>query len=486
MHMLPPAGAAATEHPPMALPNRCTRKSLPRFPQSAALPVARNVDPPVRASRSQSAGRAALRTTLLAALIGGGALAAGGCEGLQGGANPEVPLWRQHPNGAMRVFIHEPLSMPERAVGENYERGRPEIDHAHKRVFVGSSDWGMYALRAQDGARLWRFETAGPVQSAPLYDAAEETLYFGSNDGALYKVGAQTGRLLWRFMTSSEVSRRPVLVNGVVYATNANDTVVALDAKSGQLRWTQHRAPAHGMEIAGHSGLLVADHRVYVGFSDGHVAAFDADTSKESWPPVDLSGEAEQTLGEVPRYLDVDTTPVLDALTVGQVIYVASYAGGVFALSADTGSRVWNNTRALGATELVLWTQPAHPASDGSGMEPARKLLLAASGTTGLWALSPTDGSEVWRRDLPEGGISEPVPVAGALLVSTTRYGLFLISPRDGGIMDGLGFSGGLAMTPAVYGERAYVVTNDGTFLGTQILPPRAQPWGASKRWGAL
>jgi outer membrane protein assembly factor BamB len=189
---------------------------------------------------------------------------------------------------------------------------------------------------------------------------------------------------------------------------------------------------------------------------------------------VDLSAEAEQTLGDVPKYLDVDTTPVPGTVAGGPVIYVASYAGGVFALDALTGNRVWGNDRAAGVTDLVLWNQRAHAPRDGQGpREPARSLLLASAGATGLWALSPEDGHEIWRRSLPEGGISAPVPVAGAVLVSTSRYGLHLFSPLDGGVIDGIDLSGGLSMTPAVMGHHAYVVSNTGTLIGLYVDAPR-------------
>jgi len=46
--------------------------------------------------------------------------------------------------------------------------GGPEIDPEHNRVFVGTSDHGLYALRAGDGSTLWRYETMGLVQSEPL------------------------------------------------------------------------------------------------------------------------------------------------------------------------------------------------------------------------------------------------------------------------------------------------------------------------------
>jgi outer membrane protein assembly factor BamB len=150
-----------------------------------------------------------------------------------------------------------------------------------------------------------------------------------------------------------------MLESGLVYITNANDTVVAINAKSGAMVWNQHRPPALGMEVAGHAGPLVWRGLVYTAFSDGTVTAYDARNGEERWAPVDLSAIAEQTLGELPTYLDVDTTPVPDTIEGQAVVYVASYEGGVFALNADTGSRVWSTPGVRGASELYLWEQRA-------------------------------------------------------------------------------------------------------------------------------
>lgn len=403
-----------------------------------------------------------------------GLLALAGCAGSGAVATPELPLWVNHPGGALSVISRRTLTAPSREVGEPYERGKPEIDPAHRRVFVGSSDHGLYALRAETADTLWRFETLGVVQCEPLYDPVEDVVYFGSNDGALYKVRAVDGHLLWRFMTNAAVSRRPVLNDGVVYAMNANDTLVAIDASTGKMRWNQHRTPAFGMEIAGYAGPTIANGKIYAAFSDGVVLAYSLKDGSEVWPSVDLAAEAEQLSARgMPRYLDVDTTPIAARIPSGDVVFVASYAGGVFALDSEDGSRAWVNEKALGVTELSLWTEPSHRARDGSDrVIPARSVLFAASGLTGLWALDPTDGTVLWRKALPDGGISAPVPFSGGVLMSSTRYGVFFLSPLDGGVIDAIETGGGYAMAPAAYGQRAFVMSNHGTFLGLHVAAP--------------
>jgi outer membrane protein assembly factor BamB len=402
-----------------------------------------------------------------------GAASALGCASMRSGAHPDQPPFIERPSGALTVVYQRSLLAPSRISGEPYERGQAEIDPRGKRVFVGSSDRGLYALRVEDGSVVWRFETLGFVQSAPLYDPSENVVYFGSNDGALYKVRADDGELVWRFMTNAEVARRPVLSGGLLYVTNANDTVLALEPPTGKLRWHQHRTPAMGMEVAGHSGVSVWKGRIYAGFSDGTVAGFDALTGVESFPPADLAAEVEASTGETPPYLDVDTTPVPDTISKGPVVFVASYAGGAFALDAETGTQVWSNPAVLGVSELVSWSEPAHTNAKGMRV-PERRLLLAASGTTGLWALDPETGVEVWRRALPSGGVSAPVPIAGALLVSTTRLGVFLVSPVGGELIDGIHMADGSAMTPAAFGTRAFVLTNGGSLLALHVTPPLA------------
>jgi outer membrane protein assembly factor BamB len=411
-----------------------------------------------------------MRSAITALAIGFVAL---GCSSLQAGANPELPLWKYRPSGSLSLVYKKNIVAEARRVGEPYERGQPEIDVLHRRLFIGSSDRGLYAVRAENGEVTWRFETLGFVQCSPLYDGRQDVVYFGSNDGALYKVRAKDGALIWRFSTNAEISERQVLENGVLYVVNANDTVLALESGTGKLIWSQHRTPALGMEVAGYSGPLLWRNRVYVGFSDGSVTAFDAKKGDEVWEPVDLTAEVEQSLGDLPTYFDVDTTPVPDVIESGPVVFVGSYTGGVWALDADSGTQVWANNSIESVSSVVMWREPAHPARDGIGPEvPERKLLIVSSGTSGLWALDPETGRDEWRRELPDGGVSAPVVVNGALLVNTTKLGVFLLSPIDGSIIDGIHLTDGSSHTPAAYGNRAFVVSNSGDLMSLYIAKP--------------
>ncbi|HEY1958060.1 MAG TPA: PQQ-binding-like beta-propeller repeat protein [Polyangiaceae bacterium] len=401
------------------------------------------------------------------------------CTALSGGdrVNPETPSWFSHPSGDMSLMFRRTLTIEGRKVGEEYESGSPEIDPVHARIFVGSSDRGLYALRAFDGSDLWRFETAGMVQSEPLYDPEQDVVYFGSNDGALYAVHADNGALIWRYDTGTEIGKRPALRGDTLVFENASDQVFAVDRTTGKTKWQTRRTPALGMEIAGYAGPTIDGSTVFVAFSDGHVGAYDLGSGAEKWN-VDLSADAEQAHpNEVLRHMDVDTTPVVVAGDGGPLVIVASYDGGVYALDEGSGARIWTNNEARGVHALAEWHQRAHaphPSGPDRGgpMVAARDIVFAASSSTGLWALEPTTGRKVWRIAIPEGGITAPVGVAGAVAVGTTHYGLFLISPVNGRVIDGLNLDSGFAMRPAAFGNRLYAMTNAGTLLGLGIDPP--------------
>jgi len=404
---------------------------------------------------------------LAPALLAPGLLA---CNSLQKRANADLPVWKKRPGGALSIAYTRDLVANSRAHGEPYERGQPGLDVQGRRVFVGSSDGGLYALSAPQGEVLWRFETLSFVQCRPHYDVEEDVVYFGSHDGALYRVHALDGALDWRLSTRSEIGREPIVRGELIYFANANDTLIAARRKSGEIVWTHHRSPAAGMEVAGYSGPALAFGRVYMGFSDGTATAFDAATGQEVWQPVDLATEAEEALGEPPKYLDVDTTPIGLSTAAGDLVVFGSYAGGVYALDAELGTLLWSNADVRGVSDLALFEEPAHVR--GGIERPKRSLVIVSTGTSGLWALEPETGREVWRREVPRGGISGPAFVLGALLVNSSQLGTFLVSPVDGSLIDGIHTDLGVSGAPAAHGGRAFVLTNGGTLLALDVNAP--------------
>jgi outer membrane protein assembly factor BamB len=184
---------------------------------------------------------------------------------------------------------------------------------------------------------------------------------------------------------------------------------------------------------------MVKDGTVYLGFSDGYLVALDAGNGTAKW---------ERTLaGGATEFLDVDTTPAADE---SGRLYAASYQGGLYALSAETGEPEWNYA-VSGLTSLV---------SKGE--------LLFATGDGRLDAYLSDTGRLLWSLPLGERAGRSPVFARGMLLVPNQRSLLF-VDPRTGQSRLAWNPGDGISAAPRVQGSRAYILSNNGYLYALQL-----------------
>jgi alcohol dehydrogenase (cytochrome c) len=92
--------------------------------------------------------------------------------------------------------------------------------------------------------------------------------------------------LAWAFQTgqSAQIKSTPILVNGVLYLS-APDNLWAIDARSGRQLWSYRYPDNTGFHI-GHRGVAVYKDFVYLTTPDAHLVALDARTGKVRWDVV--------------------------------------------------------------------------------------------------------------------------------------------------------------------------------------------------------
>ena len=382
----------------------------------------------------------------------------------------------------MHVFVHRELTAASRTVGEDYERGRPEIDAEHGRVFVGSADHGLYALRAGE-----RHVRSGASRRSASSSASRSTTASSTSSTSARTTARSTrstprrARSCGASTTGAEVAKKPVLAGEILLVANASDQLFALDRRSGKQLWrcTARRRSAWRSRATRAPRTTRSSGSSSMAFSDGHVIAYDVSDGAEQWTPVDLSAEAEQSAGgDAPRYLDVDTTPVLDDGANGRVVYVAELRRRrLRARRPDRRARLGeregdrrDRSRALGRARARADPERAGLAADRSSRRRRSSSRRARSAASGASTRRRDDSSGGSRS--PKGASPRRCRSSGAILVGTTRYGLFLISPRNGRVIDGIDLGTGFAQTPAAFGGRAYAMTNQGTFLGVQVERP--------------
>ena len=149
-----------------------------------------------------------------------------------------------------------------------------------RRLYVGSYDHYLYALRAGTGTLIWRASSQdrlggrGTFYSTPA--AAYGRVYIGSTDGKVYSYGATSGKVRWSQSTHGYVYGSPAIWNGLILVGSYSKTFFALDAATGDIVW---QFKANG-PISGSATVL--GNVVYFSTLAGRTYGLDAKTGKRA------------------------------------------------------------------------------------------------------------------------------------------------------------------------------------------------------------
>jgi outer membrane protein assembly factor BamB len=288
------------------------------------------------------------------------------------------------------------------------ERSVPALDARHDRIYVGSSTGQLWAMNGA-GTRLWMYQTGGGIGAQPGLSVDRETVYFGSDDGYLHAVRAGDGAPLWRVETRGAVSQTPLVTADVLYIATENDVVEAFDRVSGEALWRFERQAPEGFYVTEHSGLTLADRRLLVGFTDGAIVALDPSDGRVLWvrdTTADLPTRGQS--GEL-RFTDVDTTPVV----VDGVVYAASFAAGLYALEASSGTVRWLRSEWTGVVGITV--------------APGGQLVLT-SGDSGVTMVRASDGERVWSTPVRRGSPTRARVVGDLVVYGESEGGLVALT----------------------------------------------------------
>jgi outer membrane protein assembly factor BamB len=149
-------------------------------------------------------------------------------------------------------------------------------------LYIGNDDGGVYSLNETTGARLWRFETGGPVYAGPTLSAAGDVLFIGTVNGSEFALRATDGHELWRYSTGSPIGSTATLAQDgrFLYFGAYDASLYAVVASTGALVWRTQLGGAIGSE----SRLTPDGTLLIVGSHDGSVYALNtADDGTVVW-----------------------------------------------------------------------------------------------------------------------------------------------------------------------------------------------------------
>lgn len=391
-------------------------------------------------------------------LIAALAWALASCGGSQsnrllGASSPDSYSWLEareaYPRpgeGAFDLRWHEQITDRFESKYIPVELGTAGFDPSRNRIYVGTTEGNLFGFQL-NGRRDFVYEVGAPVEAQPTADFDGGVLV-PAVDGHLHALDA-SGELRWKADLSGALRNAPVVTDDAVYVIGENDVVTAVARDDGRILWTYEKEPIEEITIAGHAGLLLEDGRIYTAFTDGSVAAIDAIDGRLLWE-LDTSIDVDLRPGDVPQFLDVDTTPVL----IDGLLYVASFNAGLYALDAQSGTVQWREPQLGGIVALAA----------------AGAMLVVASARRGVMLFDPAAREVRWERANERGAPTQPVVTDfGTVIYGETQGSLLALRLSDGAELaraeSGYGFSG----APAALGTVGAALSNGGNFLCLRI-----------------
>lgn len=311
---------------------------------------------------------------------------------------------------------------------------------------------------ATNGGNVWTSDVARPSDNRA--DASGGGLavsggrvFVTTGFGELTALDAASGAELWRQDLDAPGTAAPTVAGGLVYVVARDSTAWAIEADTGRIRWQLDGTPSL-TAFGGGAGAAVSNDVAVFPFPSGEIVATFPQGGLRRWSSV-VSGER---VGQVvSRISDISGDPVID----GGRVYAGNFSGGLVALDAASGDRIWTATE--GAVSPV-W--------------PTGNSVFLVNDLSQLVRLDKTDGSVIWRVDLPKfvdtGRLRKsrtvfahygPVLAGGRLIVASSDGNIRSFDPISGALVAAVPLPGGAASNPVVAGGTLYVVSKTGQLV---------------------
>ncbi len=242
----------------------------------------------------------------------------------------------------------------------------------------------------------WRYESNITLNLTPAFDA--ERIYLPLAGGTIVALNAKDGQLVWRSDMGGELSASPSADESNIYV--ATEIIVsegihrasygalrALGREGGVTQWmTPLVKPVRGT-------ITISGSRLFAGGGDGRAYAFDKKTGGVLW--------------SIPFPSPFNSQPIVDS---GRV-YIGSEDGTMWALEEATGK--------------VIWKYRTQGAIRGNAVA-TRKSVYFGSSDGYVYALKADKGKLDWRKRTGAGVEAVTLAGEGLLAVSLDNFAYLL------------------------------------------------------------
>ncbi len=331
-------------------------------------------------------------------------------------------------------------------------------------VYFGARDGSAWSLDALSGEVIWQYSTSGFADSTPAI--WQDRLYIVSRDGKIYcfkrkYLTGEDGLPLWSFDTQSTAASSPLVVDGKVIVLSGpkldgrpEGYLYIIDALTGILIKKEQ------LSMFSYGSAAFENNRIYFALNDGTIACYDIVQNKFVWSEKLLSSMNYSALA-----------------LAGGVLYC--YSGDMdrklYAMNSQSGFVVW------------VSSQLSRVATDNTSVSVHDNRVLVNIYPSDVWEVSwgvvrssqsvlcfNLSGGLLWRKDFfvegsPKdsyGVASSPGVIGDIAYVGTNSGNLFALSMSSGAVLAQYGFNSPVVCSPAISNGWLYFGTVDGKFYG--------------------
>jgi outer membrane protein assembly factor BamB len=313
-------------------------------------------------------------------------------------------------------------------------------------VYAASPSGQVYKVSAIDGKTQWKAKLNKELVSAGV-GVGNGLVLVGTNQGKVLALGQADGAVSWESVLDSEILASPVIDGNVVVARTGDGKVYGLSAYDGSRKWTISRQLPK-LTLRGESRPVLTQGVVFTGFSDGNLAALEAETGRALW---DFPITFARGTNDIDRLSDVDTNPLL----VGDFLYISSYQEVTHALDIKQQKIAWS-------AEVSSFHSLAYDAA----------FLYITDKQGVVHQLDRSNGQKIWSQDaLQYFSVSAPISVGPYVLVSEGKGDLYVIRKSDGSLVGKHNLGATTIIGESVVdADTVYFLDSDGSLQSISIV----------------
>lgn len=215
--------------------------------------------------------------------------------------------------------------------GKDYLKLVPAV--ADQYIYTADKNGKIIATYKLTGKTQWQVSIQEPISAGPT--AKDGLILVGTREGDVLALTQTNGNLLWKARASSEILAAPIINNGIVLVKAIDGQLSAFNAPDGKVLWHyQQTEPA--LILRGSSTPQLSHDMVVAGFANGNLAKLTLQNGSLQWQTTIARPEGSFA---IQRMIDIDADPIV----FHNNVYAATYQGHIAALDLQSGRETWTH-----------------------------------------------------------------------------------------------------------------------------------------------